>query len=226
MGCIKDCNTKQLKLVELSNKRIALKRSPEGILNSLGTVFQQNSLITTTADLHFFTSVTSLANNAFLRCYSLRIIDLPNNIVSIGTYTFYTLLSFERIISLGGISTLPDQTFAGMQYSTSITIPEGITKINNYVFSQSGQSDAQNKLSFVDLPSTVTSIGNNTFLYRHIKTWIVRAVTPPTLGTQTFRYGSIGSIYVPDESVETYKAATNWSAWASKIHPLSEYVED
>lgn len=151
---------------------------------------------------------------------------MPNNIVSIGTYTFYNLQSFERIISLGGISTLPDQTFARMQYSTSITIPEGITKIDNYVFSQNGLPAEQNKLSFVDLPSTVTSIGNTTFLYRNIKTWIVRAVTPPTLGTQTFRYGSIGTIYVPDESVETYKAATNWSAWASKIHPLSEYMED
>ena len=35
-----------------------------------------------------------------------------------------------------------------------------------------------------------------------------------------------GFIYVPDESVETYKAAANWSTYANQIKPLSEYVEE
>ena len=35
----------------------------------------------------------------------------------------------------------------------------------------------------------------------------------------------ITTIYVPDESVEAYKAATNWVNYASIIKPLSEYVE-
>jgi hypothetical protein len=33
------------------------------------------------------------------------------------------------------------------------------------------------------------------------------------------------TIYVPDESVEAYKGATNWSAYADQIKPISEYVE-
>ena len=35
-----------------------------------------------------------------------------------------------------------------------------------------------------------------------------------------------GLIYVPDELVEDYKVATNWSAFADIIRPLSEYVEE
>lgn len=35
-----------------------------------------------------------------------------------------------------------------------------------------------------------------------------------------------GYIYVPDELVEQYKVATNWSTYADQIKPLSEYVED
>ena len=31
--------------------------------------------------------------------------------------------------------------------------------------------------------------------------------------------------YVPDESVEAYKTATNWSNWAGYIYPISEYTE-
>jgi hypothetical protein len=32
-------------------------------------------------------------------------------------------------------------------------------------------------------------------------------------------------VYVPDNLVNSYKTATNWSAMANKIYPLSEYVE-
>ena len=34
-----------------------------------------------------------------------------------------------------------------------------------------------------------------------------------------------GYIYVPDELVEQYKKATNWSVYASQIKPLSAYKE-
>ena len=30
--------------------------------------------------------------------------------------------------------------------------------------------------------------------------------------------------YVPDSAVDTYKEATNWSNYADRIKPLSEYV--
>ena len=35
-----------------------------------------------------------------------------------------------------------------------------------------------------------------------------------------------GCIYVPDDLVDTYKAASNWSTFADCIKPLSEYVEE
>lgn len=48
---------------------------------------------------------------------------------------------------------------------------------------------------------------------------------PPTLGT-TNNSGT-ATIYVPDESVDAYKAATNWSTTqiANRIRPLSTYSE-
>lgn len=33
-------------------------------------------------------------------------------------------------------------------------------------------------------------------------------------------------ICVPNDSVESYKTAENWSAYASKIKPISEYKEE
>lgn len=35
-----------------------------------------------------------------------------------------------------------------------------------------------------------------------------------------------GHIYVPDDLVDSYKTATNWSVYANQIRPMSEYVEE
>lgn len=62
---------------------------------------------------------------------------------------------------------------------------------------------------------------------------ICKAVTPPTLHPTSNSYQSvffkgvstIDSIYVPDESVNTYKTATGWSEYASVIKSINDYVE-
>ena len=56
---------------------------------------------------------------------------------------------------------------------------------------------------------------------------IFTQTTPPTLNTPKFLATSAGyanKIYVPDAAVEDWKAATNWSAYASHIYPISERV--
>lgn len=51
----------------------------------------------------------------------------------------------------------------------------------------------------------------------------VLADTPFTLSSSTsLSNGYSCPIYVPDSAVETYKAATNWSAYSSRIKPISE----
>ena len=78
-------------------------------------------------------------------------------------------------------------------------------------------------LTVLDIPSTVVSMGEAVVFgctsLRHV---IVRATTPPTLGTRAFT-STTCLIYVPDGSVDAYKAATNWNSWADRIKPLSEY---
>ena len=77
----------------------------------------------------------------------------------------------------------------------------------------------------VELPSTVTTIGGYAFQYCTGLIWVsITAATPPTLGSGAFaNCPALTGIYVPDESVEAYKTATNWSAYANKILPLSQY---
>ena len=80
------------------------------------------------------------------------------------------------------------------------------------------------------MPSTITQIGISAFYHcTALQTFIIEATTPPTLYGNAFGDTPIasktGTIYVPDASVDTYKATSGWSNYADIIKPLSEYVK-
>jgi hypothetical protein len=89
------------------------------------------------------------------------------------------------------------------------------------VFSNCGQ------LTRVVLPETLTSIGYDPFAKcNSLQAIICKAVTPPTLGHQMALQSSDTNncpIYVPDASIDAYKAAANWSYHAARIKGISEY---
>lgn len=82
-------------------------------------------------------------------------------------------------------------------------------------------------LSLAIIGNTVTKIDSSAFLNcLSLERLVVKAATPPTLASDTLRGCSkLTAIYVPDEAVETYKAATNWIGYADKIQPLSGFSE-
>lgn len=80
-------------------------------------------------------------------------------------------------------------------------------------------------LEYVEIEENVNFIGENAFSgCPKLITTIIHALTPPTLQNGNFNYNT-NIIYVPDESVEAYRAATNWSVLSSRIKPMSEFVE-
>ena len=82
-------------------------------------------------------------------------------------------------------------------------------------------------LSLAIIGDTVTKIDSSAFLNCNtLARLVVKAATPPTLASDTLKGCSkLTAIYVPDEAVEAYKAATNWIGYAAKIQPLSGFSE-
>ena len=82
-------------------------------------------------------------------------------------------------------------------------------------------------LSLAIIGNTVTKIDSSAFLNcTTLARLVVKAATPPTLASDTLKgCGNLTAIYVPDEAVEAYKAATNWISYAAKIQPLSGFSE-
>ena len=174
----------------------------------------------------FSSSLKTIRNFAFGSCASLSGITLPSSITYIGDSAFSGCTSLEIAdLSLPNLETLESYAFVGVKI-TKISNLGKITAINPSNANAENLGD-KSVLKEVILPDTIKTIGSYAFFnYKALETFICRATTPPTLANAyAFTNSNNCPIYVPDASVDAYKAATNWSQYQDRIKPLSEYVE-
>ena len=160
-------------------------------------------------------SVTTIGNNAFSNCSSLTSVTIQSGVTSIDEYTFYNCSSLTSIEIPNSVTTIGNNAFEYCTSIKSIVIPNSVTTISNSVFNYCYS------LKNVSIGNSVTSIGNNAFSNCSKLTSItVNAVTPPTIGSNTFNNTNNCPIYVPSESVNAYKSASIWSDYASRIQAI------
>ena len=171
-------------------------------------------------------TLTTISANSFNNYTALSKLTINNeSITSIGAQAFTnTALGPSYVVSFPNLAdaTLADRIWA----NSGIERVENLGRITKLDKTANGSSFGSS-VKFVRLPSTLTEMQGYAF-YKctQLETIIVEAITPPTIQSTEFsQTNSTFIIYVPDESVEAYKAATNWTALASRIKPLSEYVE-
>ena len=76
-------------------------------------------------------------------------------------------------------------------------------------------------LKIVDLGTGVTYIGDQFINGAPIERFICRAVTPPSITSDTLSgLPANARIEVPSESVAAYKAATNWKVKSTQIFAI------
>ena len=180
-----------------ANADYMTKREAEAV-SSIGTVFKGKTAITSFTEFQYFTGVNSIATQGFRGCSGMTEITLPNSIRSIGQSAFQ---------SCGNL--------------TSFTVNEGCTSTGQqWIWDCS-------KIVLIEFPSTITTLtgyGIQPYKANHISYNVkIYATTPPSLGNSGYATGLQG-IYVPDGSVDAYKAKSVWSDFATKIKPLSEYI--
>ena len=190
--------------------------------------------------------ITEISNSAFYNNRALTLSKLPNNLKTIGQSAFYNCLVMPLKELPNSITTIGNEAFRACRLIELDKLPDNLTTVADSVFYECYA------LNLKSLPSKITSIGTQAFrgnamerldilstvlttikdypFYdcNNLKTIIFRTTTPPTITTKTFKYCPIdyspssAFIYVPDESIDTYKTATNWSVYASQIKGLSE----
>ena len=142
-------------------------------------------------------------------------LTIPKGTTKIGDYAFGYCSSLTSIIIPNGVTSIGLCAFKNCSNLTSVTIPSRVTEINNNAFQQC------TLLTSVTIGNGVTSISGGAFQNcSALRSVTVEATTPPTLGSSVFYNTNNCPIYVPAESVAAYKAATNWSSYASRIQAI------
>lgn len=141
-------------------------------------------------------------------------------VTSIRNYAFNGT-NIENVTVSSGVTSVGKYAFGSCKKLETIKFGEGLTNIDQYCFEQ---SPSNTLLESVELPSTITQIGNYAFSNcKKLKTLTVKAITPPTIGANTFNnVTAMTNIYVPAASVDLYKSTTNWSSKASIITAIPE----
>lgn len=154
-------------------------------------------------------SVTTIGGDAFYECYSLSSITIPNSVTSIGVDAFDGCYNLSAVTIPNGITSISIGSFRNCHRLMSIVIPSSVTSIGNEAF----------ELEDTDNPTEEIAI-RNTLANREV---YIYASTPPTVGVNAFESDVVGvdatyPIYVPQESLETYKAT--WAEYASRIQAI------
>lgn len=160
-------------------------------------------------------TVSSIGNNAFNNCYAKKI-KFPSQITTIPSSCCLNCVLLDNVIIPNSVTSIETSAFAGCYSLTNIELNEGLLTLGDGVF------NSCHALKKITIPSTVTSIGSAAFAYiEGLKEVYVLATTPPS-GTSDMFSSQANDliIYVPAASVEDYKAATNWSNYASKIQAI------
>lgn len=161
--------------------------------------------------------VTAISNRVFFGCKKVPSITFEDgsSLRSIGAYAFSGCSLLTSLIIPDGVTSIGRDCFNGCGKLTYIKLPSELITISPFAFYGS-------KLESIIIPEKVTSIGEGAFYKNNLQYAIMHAVEPPAL-TNTNAFNQTYPIYVPDESVEAYKSATNWSSYTDRIKPLSEY---
>ena len=175
-------------------------------------------------------SVTKIGHTAFKDSQQLTECVLPDSITEIGANTFigcYNLTSNNFHIP-ANLKIIPANFISECDKITgTINLPSSVTTLNSTCMD----------LTYIDTVKVNSIIGINSMAFNYCRK-LAKFVIYANDGTDNLcaMYNSsvfngtpiknkTGYIYVPDDLVENYKTATNWSAYASQIKPLSEYVE-
>ena len=158
--------------------------------------------------------VRTIEGSVFYGCCNLKNIVIPDSVTSIGNSAFSYCISLTEIIIPNGVTYIGTSAFSNCNSLVRVTIGRSVTSIGVLAF------DRCSSLTEIVIPEGVTFIGSSAFsACGNLQKIYCTPTIPPTLESNSIFSGihTDAIIYVPEESVDSYKSAGDWSDYVGKI---------
>ncbi len=158
--------------------------------------------------------------NLYVNNTKVTTLTIPNGITSIPAFAFGgwagTSIQFNQATNINL------RAFNGCQGLTSVTIPEGVTKIGNDAFAYCAN------LQSITIPASVTSMGSEVLYYCSSLTdiyvsWTANVPSWPSNFTNKSPQSDI-TLHVPCGSGDLYRAANGWKNYTMQGSGTSNYT--
>lgn len=167
------------------------------------------------SEINIPASVETIGEHAFHDCEQLTSVTFEKNSVlkTIGGFSFSGIAITEINIP-ASVEIIKENAFSHCQQLITVTFEENsvLKTIEQSAFIDSGITE-------INIPSSVINISEYALNdCQKLKIVKMLATEVPTYGAGFLSYVcNLEQIYVPEDSVEAYKTATGWSAYADKI---------
>lgn len=152
--------------------------------------------------------VTSIETAAFNRCADLAEVTWPENLSTMGEKAFLNCSSLTNVEIKGDIEEIPKEAFYHCSGLKTVSLPEGLSTIGNSAFAITASGGGGTPaLEYINIPSSVTSLGSKFVTNLADNGVIVSAVADPSIFTNNAISGiKKGTFIYPAEYAEKYQA--------------------
>ena len=156
--------------------------------------------------------IMNIGNHAFADCSNLTSVTIADSVTEISEYAFFDDAKLKTITLPAGVTEIGRAAF-GYTGLTSVDIPAGVTEIHGQVFTWCPN------LTTVTIPAGVTSIEAYAFYNCEKLAFVeLKGAVPPAMGDYPFdETPDYLTILVPENSVNTYRAASGWNNYYGQI---------
>lgn len=142
-----------------------------------------------------------ISEYSFIGCHSLKSVNIPSSVTSIGWRAFESCSSLTNVNIPSSVTEIRESTFLGCSSLTSVNIPSSVTKIGELAFNKCSS------LTSVNIPLRVTSIEESAFSgCSGLRSIYVYAETVPSTVAGAFEGcdSKNCTLYVPKGTYDAY----------------------
>ena len=159
---------------------------------------------------------TSVPINILSYSSKLKKVVMSDRITSVGAMFCHWCSVLTEVILSSSLEKVGESFLSGCKIA-ELELPDSLKTIGEEFL-------ADNRLTELTIPAKVTSIGSYFMWYnKGLSKVMMKPTTPPTLGSNAFENGSSSLVItVPKGSLDAYKTATNWAAFADRMQEAEE----